>query len=106
MRVGPGTQFHPGMRLELGSEVRCTDAPWGELADIVVDPFSRRVTHLVTRPHDRPEEARLVPVERARDDGKAIVLDCSVAELEALERMHESAYLRLGEFPVTDPEWD
>src|SRR3954447_815079 len=94
------------MRLELGSAVRCTDAPWGELADVVVDPLSRRITHLVVRPHHHPEDARLVPIERARDAGDAIELDCSHADVEALEAMHESAYLRLGEFPAADPAWD
>ena len=94
------------MRLELGSAVRCSDAAFGELADVVIDPVARRVTHLVVAPHHRPEAARLVPVDRASDDGSAIALDCSVADAEAFEAVHETAYLRLGEFPVDDPEWD
>ena len=94
------------MRLELGSDVRCTDAAFGELADVVIDPIARRVTHLVVAPHHRPEDARLVPVDRASDDGSAIALDCAVADVEAFERVRETAYLRLGEFPVDDPEWD
>jgi len=94
------------MRLELGSAVRCTDASFGELADVVIDPLSRRITHLVVQPHHHPEDARLVPVGRARDDGNAIALDCSVADVETLERVRESAYLRLGEFPVADPDWE
>ncbi len=94
------------MRLELGSAVRCTDAQFGELADIVVDPLSRRVTHLVVRPHHAPDQARLVPVGQARDDGDAIALDGSVADIQALDPVRESAYLRVGEFPVTDPDWE
>jgi sporulation protein YlmC with PRC-barrel domain len=94
------------MRLELGCAVQCTDASFGELADVVIDPLSRRVTHLVVRPHKQPENARLVPVGQARDDGGAIALDCSVADVQALEPVRESAYLRLGEFPVADPDWD
>jgi sporulation protein YlmC with PRC-barrel domain len=35
------------MRLELGSRVDCTDESYGKLADVVIDPTSRRVTHLV-----------------------------------------------------------
>ena len=35
------------MRLELGSRVDCTDERYGKLADIVIDPTSRRVTHVV-----------------------------------------------------------
>ena len=94
------------MRLELGSVVRCMDLPFGELADVVVDPVSRRVTHLVVQPPDRHDRARLVPVERARAAGDGIALDCSVADVEALEPVHESAYLRVDELPVSDPDWE
>jgi sporulation protein YlmC with PRC-barrel domain len=94
------------MRLELGSEVHCTDAPAGELADVVVDPIRRRITHLVVRPHGRPEDARLVAIERASDAGDRVQLDCTLAEVEQLEPMHETAYLRLGEVRVSDPGWD
>jgi sporulation protein YlmC with PRC-barrel domain len=96
------------VRLNLGSPVRCTDDAFGELADVVIDPTTRRVTHLVVQP-DRPgEPARLVPVERARggDDAEGtIVLDGSVAEIGQLESVREAAYLRIGEFPVEDPNW-
>src|SRR4051794_18152104 len=93
------------MRLGLGSVVHCTDAPFGELADVVVDPVSRRVTHLVVQPHHRHDCARLVPVERASPAGDGVALDCSIADIQALEPLQESAYLRLGEFPVADPDW-
>jgi sporulation protein YlmC with PRC-barrel domain len=97
------------VRLDLGSPVRCTDAAFGELADVVIDPTTRRVTHLVVQP-DRPSEpARLVPVERARGSEEAdgtIVLVGSIAEIDQLESVRQAAYLRLGEFPVEDPEWE
>ena len=38
------------MRLELGAPVRCTDEELGELADLVIDPVMKRVTHLVVNP--------------------------------------------------------
>jgi sporulation protein YlmC with PRC-barrel domain len=94
------------MKLELGCAVRCTDGPFGELADVVIDPIARRVTHLVVRPHHHADQARLVPIGQAADAGDAIALDCSVADVEALEPVRESAYLRVGEFPVADPDWD
>ena len=94
------------MKLELGCAVRCTDGPFGELADVVIDPIAKRVTHIVVRPPHHANRAKLVPVGQARDDGDAIALDCSLADVEALEPMHESQYLRVGEFPVADPDWD
>jgi uncharacterized protein YrrD len=97
------------VRLDLGSPVRCTDDAFGELADVVIDPTSRRVTHLVVQPRRSSEPTRLVPVERARGSEEAdgtIVLDGSVAEIGQLEHVREAAYLRLGEFPVADPDWE
>ena len=97
------------MRLDLGCPVRCTDDAFGELADVVIDPTTRRVTHLVVQPHRHTDPARLVPVERARGCEEAdgtIVLDGTVAEIGQLERVREAAYLRLGEFPVEDPDWE
>jgi len=96
------------MRLELGSPVDCTDAAFGELADIVIDPSTRRVTHLVVQPHERHEEARLVPIDRAhaRDGSDGISLEFTLAEINELEPLVKSAYLRLGEFPVEDPDWE
>jgi hypothetical protein len=41
------------MRLALGSAVRCADGEAGVLADLVVDPRARRVTHLVVEPRHR-----------------------------------------------------
>jgi sporulation protein YlmC with PRC-barrel domain len=94
------------MRLQLGGEVRCTDAPFGELADVVVDPVTRRVTHLVVQQHRHGDRAQLVPVERASAAGDGVALDLSVAEVEALESVRESAYMRVGEFPAADPDWE
>ena len=94
------------MKLELGGVVACSDGPFGELADVVVDPVSRRVTHLVVQPHHRHDQARLVAIDRVRAADEGLTLDCSIADVEALDPVHESAYLRVGEFPVADPGWE
>jgi sporulation protein YlmC with PRC-barrel domain len=99
----------PTRRLVLGSPVHCADAQFGELADVVIDPTTRCVTHLVVRPHKHhAEDARMVPVTWASPDGPeaAITLSVTVAEVDRLDRVHETAYLRLGDFPVNDPDWD
>jgi uncharacterized protein YrrD len=96
----------PAMRLDLGSKVHCTDAIFGELADVIVDPISRRVTHVVVEPHGRHDRARLVPIDRVSPADDGLALDCSVADVDASEPLHESAYLRAGEDVVTDPDWD
>jgi len=97
------------MQLELGTRVECADETFGTVVDVVIDPTSRRVTHLVVeRDHDS-WLARLVPVELAEpgnDSTGAIVLRATVEEVRQLAPMHEVSYLRLDGFPVDDPDWD
>jgi len=96
------------VRLELGSSVNCTDGPFGKLADVVIDPTTRHVTHLVVDPDGDHGKARLVPVELASEqEGEAAIsLRCSVEEANHLEPVEETAYLRLGESPDLEPQWD
>jgi hypothetical protein len=97
------------VRLELGAPVRCTNEELGELADVVIDPVRKRVTHLVVQPRHERGLARLVPVELVEADGEgqpAISLNCTVEEVRRFAPVQEFAYLRLGEFPVDDPDWD
>ena len=61
------------MRLELGTSIRCTDEVYGKLADVVIDPIAKQVTHLVVEPKNGDDIARLVPidlVENAGDDAR------------------------------------
>jgi sporulation protein YlmC with PRC-barrel domain len=95
------------MRIELGVKVRCTDDVLGELADVVIDPVKKRVTHLVVEPHHEHREARLIPVDLADGDEEGeISLDCSLEEARKFPTVEEVAYLRLGEAVVDDPNWD
>jgi sporulation protein YlmC with PRC-barrel domain len=97
------------VRLELGSPVDSADGPWGELADVVIDPTTRRVSHLVVQPHHRHDEARLIAIDAASarpGDTPGIALRQTTAELEAIEPLQRAAFLRLGETPVEDPDWE
>lgn len=97
------------MQLELGTRVECADQPFGKLVDVVIDPISRRVTHLVVERDRDSWLARLVPVElveRGDDSTGAIALRATVDEVRRLPPMHEVSYLRLDGFPVDDPDWD
>lgn len=96
------------MRLEVGKPIRCTDGPFGELADVVIDPIRRRVTHLVVQPREALGPARIVPVDLAAagaGDGE-IALDCTADDVGRFPTVQESSYLRTGEVPVGDAEWD
>lgn len=69
----------------LGSSVSCRDGLCGELTRIVVDPGPRTVTHLVVKPPQRDEAARLVPVRLAAAGTAAIDLRCSTSQFEGLQ---------------------
>ena len=94
------------MRLELGTHIMCSDGDVGELADVVVDPVKRRVTHLVVQPHGDLGPARLVPSNLAEGEGHGMSLRCTRAEVDGFPTVRESAYLRTGELPHDDPDWD
>src|SRR4051794_35895346 len=98
------------MRLDLGKSVRCTDEVFGELADVVIDPIATQVTHLVVEPLHGDGVSRLVPIELVENDDKdesgEIRLRCSAEEVRQLEHVQEFAYLRLGQPPTSDPDWD
>jgi sporulation protein YlmC with PRC-barrel domain len=97
------------MRLELETRVDCTDESFGKLVDVVIDPTSRRVTHLVVERDGDPWQARLVPVElveRADDASGELALRATAEEVRGLPPVHDAAFLRLEGFPVDDPDWD
>ena len=96
------------MRLDFDMPVHCVDSEFGELADVVIDPSRRRVTHLVVQPHDRHDHARLVPIEAADggDGSGRISLESTAAEISKLEPIQRSAYLRRGESPSANSGWD
>jgi sporulation protein YlmC with PRC-barrel domain len=98
----------PATQLELGKRVRCLDGALGELADIVIDPLAKRVTHLVVQPLHQHGQARLVPVEMAEGGGKQpeILLRCTIEDVRRLAPVHEVAYVRVNEFDIDDPDWD
>jgi sporulation protein YlmC with PRC-barrel domain len=94
------------MRLEPGRPIRCGDTQLGELADVVVDPRSRRITHVVVRPHAAPGLARLAPIESIEAGDGTLVLRGTMEAFEELPEVSALAYLRLGEVPVEDPDWE
>jgi sporulation protein YlmC with PRC-barrel domain len=96
------------MRIDLDIPVSCADGPLGELADVVIDPVTRRLTHLVIAPHDGQEHARLVPIERAHEatGPEGISLNCTAAEISQSGQVHESAFVLPGEFPPAGSDWD
>jgi sporulation protein YlmC with PRC-barrel domain len=88
--------------------VLCEDEEVGQLADLVVDPVAKRVTHLVVKSKHGTGSSHLVPIELVEPSEQVggIALTCSRAELDALPAVEEFQYLRLGDVATHDPSWD
>jgi hypothetical protein len=71
--------------LTLGSLVLCADDQCGELRRIVLDPVSRRVTHLVVGGPGDGRPGWIVPIGLAAPVGGRLRLRCSEGELHELE---------------------
>ena len=102
----------PAMRIDLDMPVSSVDGPFGELADVIIDPSSRRLTHIVVAPHDQRHRARMLPTSSAHAGDaegfalEGLALDCTAAAINESEPIQESAYLRIGERIEGGSDWD
>jgi hypothetical protein len=89
------------MDIPVGAEVKCTDGPGGRSTYVVLNPVTRKLTHVVVQEDSFPHLGRLVPVEMvAETSPDQIHLTCSQEELHGLESFIETEFLT-GEFPYT-----
>jgi hypothetical protein len=94
-------------QLQMGTPVHCTDGALGELADIVLVPGSRRVTHIVVAPRHHRSDARLVPFALIASDSfpaPEILVACTLAEAHAMDEVQEYAYVRMEQTPPLDDD--
>jgi len=97
------------MELRLESQVRTTDGLAGTLADVVIDPAKKSVTHVVVRAGEPDPAARLVPLQLVRGGnapGEPVSLGCTAEDLGQLESVQGYAYLPVDERPAPDAQWD
>jgi sporulation protein YlmC with PRC-barrel domain len=94
------------MQVSFGRSVKCRDGSFGKLADVVVDPATMRLTHLITSPPDA--EPRLIPLELADTaaGGPDLALSCTLAATEELASVREYRDLQSAEETDADDDWD
>lgn len=94
------------MKLNLESRLRCSDGVKVRFADVVIDPRTRSVTHVVVVPDRQSHEARLVPLGDVDDhDENDLRLRCSDADLDDYPLASRTDYLQAGQSPVAEPGW-
>jgi hypothetical protein len=97
------------MQLRLDEHVQTSDGRPGTLADVVIDPTKKSVTHVVVRAGEPDPAARLVPLQLVTGGsapGEALSLSCTADELGRLESVQGYAYLPVDERPAPDSQWD
>lgn len=94
------------MELRLGQPVHSTDGVFGEVADIVIDPLQRKVTHLVVEPHKQHQQARLVPMWLITVEVDVVKIALSTGFVRQLQRVAYDDFLRGGEPPDVGDEWE
>jgi len=95
------------MQLTVGMLAESSDGPCGEIADVVVDPVTWRVTHLVVQPRHRHDRARLVPIGAvAANDADHVVLSWSTEQVEAAAVVQATDFASYDTWPHVEGGWD
>jgi sporulation protein YlmC with PRC-barrel domain len=93
------------MDLTLNSTVVGSDDSEFSLDDVVIDPLSGTVTHVVLIPAQGDHAPRLVPVGDLDVSTDPPQVSFGMAALAELPTVQEWDYVRFGEFPVAAPGW-
>jgi sporulation protein YlmC with PRC-barrel domain len=74
------------MDIPVNSEVKCADGPAGHSISVILNPITRKVTHIVVRQSGFPHMERLVPVEFITvSTPHEMQLRCTLEELTEME---------------------
>ena len=85
--------------ISINAKVQCQDGPYGKSTHIIVNPISRKVTHIVVESKHLPmQSTRLVDIERiVESTPDQISLNCTRQGLEQMEPFYSSHYVEAGE---------
>lgn len=87
------------MDIPIDAQVQCVDGADGRSTAVILNPVTRRVTHVVVKQDSFPWLERLVPVEMvAETSPDQIYLNCNHQELHELESFVETEFVA-GDFP-------
>jgi sporulation protein YlmC with PRC-barrel domain len=85
--------------IPINAEVECVDGAGGRSVCVIVNPASRRLTHVVVAEAEFPHIERLVPVELVEESTpEEIRLRCTQEELKGLDDFVDTEFVQ-GEYP-------
>ncbi len=82
------------MKLVREMAVHTDDGRFGELADVVIDPFTHQVTHIVVDPGGDHQQLRLVPVWLVTEADEGLQISLPESHVRQLQRALDSDYVR------------
>lgn len=80
----------------VGTQASCSDGLCGEVSRLIIDPGTRRLTHLVIGPRHRHEPGRLVPIDLVDSTSGEVRLRCTLAEFGNLDPAEETQLVEGG----------
>lgn len=90
--------------IPLGKDVYCTDGLAGRSSHLILNPLSRRATHLVVRKRHFPHSDHVVPMELvAESTGSLVRLRCSTHELTLLDPFTEIHFVEVDPLELDYP---
>jgi sporulation protein YlmC with PRC-barrel domain len=91
------------MDIPVDVEVKCCDRNCGRSTYIVLNPVTKKITHLVVKQREFPHTERLVPVAlMAESTPRVIRLRCDAPDLEDMDEFFETQFIRLKRTHIVD----
>jgi sporulation protein YlmC with PRC-barrel domain len=93
------------MDIPINAEVKCSDGSGGHTCCIIVNPFTKKITHVVVKEKPFPHIERLVPEGFIiRTSPNSIQLNCSKADLSTMEEFIGYRFTRFEPPPFDSPD--
>jgi hypothetical protein len=83
------------MDIPVNAEVACVDGVCGQSTYVIINPISRRVTHVVVKGKKGLHTQHLVPIDLVADTTRDLIrLRCTTEELAKIESFTETEYVQ------------
>jgi sporulation protein YlmC with PRC-barrel domain len=83
------------MDIHVDAKVHCNDGPCGQSTQVIVNPTTKKITHLVVKERQSPHTERLVPIRFVVDTADDLIrLGCTRHELSKMSPFIKTEFVR------------
>lgn len=91
------------MDIPLSTDVVCADQPCGQSTNVILNPVTERVSHLVVREKAFPHTEYMVPIDLVVESTPHLIrLRCTSKALERFELFVETEFVTASSYPIPD----